>query len=404
MELFMPFLNILCLANWYLPVIGFGTFVLSAALLIRGHYRGSTKLDRMLRPSTKRYPRQDLIPVFPNGWIPVLESSELGKEDVKRIELLGLELVAFRTRDGVACVADAYCPHLGAHLGAVGRVVGDCIECPFHGWRFSGTTGACTHAPFAPKVPEFVKLKKFEVHEVLGFVFVWHHAEGEEPSWRIEDIPQITNGDWKPFCRFDDRVSCHIRDIVENACDMAHVKHLHKPNSFLSPDTFLRSGGESLWARFTMNHWTFKTRMEAHMCVNEFDAQMSILGKRWPVFRTTAKTQNIGPALMLEHAPSKFGTAWVVMAILPEEPLQMRVIQRLHFEPDASWFFRYFLSKVQHSQFRRDMLIMNTKTLIERPPLQPIDMKILEFRKWFSQFLSENSPTWQTVRERTLQW
>ncbi|XP_040066097.1 cholesterol 7-desaturase nvd-like [Ixodes scapularis] len=247
-----------------------------------------------------------------------------------------LELVAFRTRDGVACVADAYCPHLGAHLGAVGRVVGDCIECPYHGWRFSGTTGACTHAPFAPKVPEFVKLKKWEVHEVLGFVFVWHHAEGEEPSWRIEDIPQITKGDWKLFFRHEHRVS--------------------------------------------------------------------ILGKRWPVLRTIAETQNIGPALILEHARSKFGTARVVIAILPEEPLQMRVIQRMHFEPDAWWFFRYFLSKAHISQFRRDISIMNTKTLIEHPPLQPIDMKILEFRKWFSQFLSENSPTWQTVRERTLQW
>ncbi|CAN7990896.1 unnamed protein product, partial [Ixodes pacificus] len=262
----------------------------------------------------------------------------------------GLELVAFRTRDGVAHVADAYCPHLGAHLGAVGRVVGDCIECPFHGWRFSGTTGACTHAPFAPKVPEFVKLKKWEVHEVLGFVFVWHHAEGEEPSWRIEDTPQITNGDWKLFCRFDDRISCHIRDIIENGFDAAHAKHLHKPNAFLSPDTFLRSGGESLWARFTMNHWTAKNTIEAHRCVIEFDAQVSILNKQWPVFRTIVKAQMIGPALVLEHAQSKFGTAWVVMAILPEEPLQMRVIQRMHFEPNASWLFRYFLSKAHLSQ------------------------------------------------------
>ncbi|KAM7304772.1 cholesterol 7-desaturase nvd [Ixodes scapularis] len=359
---------------------------------------------RLLGLSTKRYPRQDLIPVFPNGWIPVLESSELGKEDVKRIDLLGLELVAFRTRDGVACVADAYCPHLGAHLGAVGRVVGDCIECPYHGWRFSGTTGACTHAPFAPKVPEYVTLKKWEVHEVLGFVFVWHHAEGEEPSWRIEDIPQITKGDWKLFFRYEDRVSCHIHDLIENAFDTAHVKHLHKPNSLLSPNAFIQSGGDTLWARFTMNHWTVKNRIEAHRCINEFDAQVSILGKRWPVLRTIAETQNIGPALIVEHARSKFGTARAVIAILPEEPLQMRVIQRMHFEPDAWWFFRYFLSKAHISQFRRDISIMNTKTLIEHPPLQPMDMKILEFRKWFSQFLSENSPTWQTVRERTLQW
>ncbi|KAM7304771.1 cholesterol 7-desaturase nvd [Ixodes scapularis] len=202
----------------------------------------------------------------------------------------------------------------------------------------------------AEQVPEVVKLKKWEVHEVLGFVFVWHHAEGEEPSWRIEDIPQITKGDWKLFFRHEHRVSCHIHDLIENAFDTAHVKHLHKPNSLLSPTTFFRSGGDSLWARFTMNHWTVKNRIEAHRCVNEFDAQVSILGKRWPVLRTIAETQNIGPALILQHARSKFGIARVVIAILPEEPLQMRVIQRMHFEPDAWWFFRYFLSKAHISQ------------------------------------------------------
>lgn len=63
----------------------------------------------------------------------------------------GEELVAFRTEDGVANVTDAYCPHLGAHLGIMGRVVGDCIECPFHGWRFKGKDGSCSHVPYAAK-------------------------------------------------------------------------------------------------------------------------------------------------------------------------------------------------------------------------------------------------------------
>ena len=31
---------------------------------------------------------------------------------------------------------DAYCPHLGAHLGHGGIINGECIECPFHAWRW----------------------------------------------------------------------------------------------------------------------------------------------------------------------------------------------------------------------------------------------------------------------------
>src|SRR5689334_23634300 len=39
-----------------------------------------------------------------------------------------------------------YCPHLGAHLGIGGTVVGDSIKCPFHAWRFGGD-GACVDVP-----------------------------------------------------------------------------------------------------------------------------------------------------------------------------------------------------------------------------------------------------------------
>ena len=46
---------------------------------------------------------------------------------------------------------DAYCPHMGANLGAGGQVKGDCIECPFHGWQFRGEDGQCVHIPYVDK-------------------------------------------------------------------------------------------------------------------------------------------------------------------------------------------------------------------------------------------------------------
>ena len=49
-------------------------------------------------------------------------------------------------------IVDAYCPHLGANLGVGGRVHGNCIECPFHGWQFDGESGQCVKIPYADKV------------------------------------------------------------------------------------------------------------------------------------------------------------------------------------------------------------------------------------------------------------
>ena len=68
-----------------------------------------------------------------------------------KLYISGLNLAVFRGDTGDAHIVDAYCPHMGANLGVGGRVEGDCIECPFHGWKFRGYDGQCTEIPYAEK-------------------------------------------------------------------------------------------------------------------------------------------------------------------------------------------------------------------------------------------------------------
>ena len=43
-------------------------------------------------------------------------------------QFMDREIVVFRTESGTVCAAEAYCPHLGAHLGHGGEVCGeDCV-------------------------------------------------------------------------------------------------------------------------------------------------------------------------------------------------------------------------------------------------------------------------------------
>ena len=80
---------------------------------------------------------------MPNGWFAVEWSRELREGDVKPLHYFGEELVLFRTRSGQARVLDAFCAHLGAHLGHGGRVMGETLRCPFHGWQYDGASGRC---------------------------------------------------------------------------------------------------------------------------------------------------------------------------------------------------------------------------------------------------------------------
>ena len=72
---------------------------------------------------------QDHTPLpIPNGWFAVAWSRELVAGEATRIRYFDHEMVLFRTRSGAAKVLDAYCAHLGAHLGEGGRVMGESIR------------------------------------------------------------------------------------------------------------------------------------------------------------------------------------------------------------------------------------------------------------------------------------
>lgn len=62
-----------------------------------------------------------------------------------------------------------------------------------------------------------------------GLVFVWHHAEGEAPSWQPQPVAQVEDGSWSFVGRNEFLVSCHIQEIPENGADVAHLNAVHGP-------------------------------------------------------------------------------------------------------------------------------------------------------------------------------
>ena len=137
---------------------------------------------------------------------------------------LGRDLVLFRGEDGVARVFDAYCPHMGAHLGIGGRVCGDGIVCPFHGWRFDGQ-GQLVEVPGSARAPR-AGAKAWLVCERNGRIFVWHHADGLPPSYEVigyrPDESEWTA--WRSNCY---RVRVHVQDLTENIIDRSHFSSVH---------------------------------------------------------------------------------------------------------------------------------------------------------------------------------
>ena len=84
------------------------------------------------------------------GWFMVGWSPEFPVGEVRPLHYFGEDLVAYRDESGELHVLEAHCKHLGAHIGHGGTVVGDCVQCPFHGWRW-GPDG--TNSIWWPRLP-----------------------------------------------------------------------------------------------------------------------------------------------------------------------------------------------------------------------------------------------------------
>lgn len=164
----------------------------------------------------------NIPPVYPNGWYKILDSNELKPGEVKYVEALSEHLAVFRGVNGVIGVLDAFCPHLGGNLGD-GKVVGDCLQCPFHEWTFR-KDGSCSRVPYATIEPSFVTnktsvVRSWPVIEANGMICLYYHAEKESPSFDI-----VSSGpDFSGFSfhgKSSHIVRAHIQDIAENGADV----------------------------------------------------------------------------------------------------------------------------------------------------------------------------------------
>ncbi|KAI8852777.1 hypothetical protein BC829DRAFT_383778 [Chytridium lagenaria] len=188
-------------------------------------------------------------PPYPNGWYRLLSGDEVGKGEMRLVNALGREFVVFRGEDGSVGVLNAICPHLGANMGIGGKVVGNAVECPFHGWQFD-QTGKCVAIPYASSIPEIAKTKTWPVREVAGLVCIYFDAEGREPLYEPRPFP--LEGKMRYLVATKTAtLAMHIQDFAENAADWMHFGKVHTRLSLPILDRFLYVKHRNRWAPST---------------------------------------------------------------------------------------------------------------------------------------------------------
>ena len=173
---------------------------------------------------------------YPRGWFAVAQSCEVGRAPFN-VHYFGQDMVLYRGESGRVAMLDAYCPHMGTHLGmsttsatvtAESHMEGDNIRCPFHAWRF-GPDGVCNQIPYHDgPIPFAAKVRSWAVAERYGIIFCWHDAEGLAPDFGLPEFPEWDDPTWVRWQRLDHLADLnHPIEVFDNMSDIAHLQYLH---------------------------------------------------------------------------------------------------------------------------------------------------------------------------------
>lgn len=167
---------------------------------------------------------------FPVGWYPLMLSDELAIGEVKPLRYFGQDLAIWRGEDGEVRMIEAYCAHLGAHLGHGGKVHGNLLECPFHAWRYDGNEGVVKEIPYSKVIPPQVKRKckdTWPMDEKNRMIWTWYHPQGGAPAYEVVKIPEATAPEWSDFYECTWTIYGSIQNMAENGVDFPHFTYIH---------------------------------------------------------------------------------------------------------------------------------------------------------------------------------
>jgi phenylpropionate dioxygenase-like ring-hydroxylating dioxygenase large terminal subunit len=159
-------------------------------------------------------------------WQPAALVEELAEpRPIKRVRLLGEDLVLFRDPAGRYGLLQRHCAHRGADL-AFARWEDGGLRCPFHGWLYDAT-GACLQQPTEPTGSTFhrkIRQPAYRCEERSGIVWAFM-GDGEPPEFPGFDC--FIAPDTHIFA-FKGLWSCNWLQATEVGIDPAHASFLHR--------------------------------------------------------------------------------------------------------------------------------------------------------------------------------
>ncbi len=331
------------------------------------------------------YKRLPLKP-FPNGWYVLAESKELAPKQILTRRFVGKDVVIFRTESGAVAISEAYCPHMGGHLGHGGVVEGENIKCPFHHFCFDNT-GTCTATGYGTKPSSKLRLPMLHSLERNGFILAWYDEKNNAPDF---DIPFVDPNGYTEVATTDFLLTSHPQETTENSVDIGHFSIVH---GYSGVDTLreMDTRGRYLNAKYVMHRQAdflgkkevFRTEFEVHVhglgysFVETYVPTYDMYTRQYVLSTPTDHGKvNLKIGMSIKHLDDP-GKILFLLKLFPKKMITNLILKTA---------FKGYCQDVG-----QDFKIWENKIYIDPPLLAKGDGPVAQYRMWASQFYYEDS-------------
>jgi len=159
-----------------------------------------------------------------DAWYVAAWDHEIGRHEMLRRVLLDEPVAFYRRLDGTAVALEDRCCHRQAPLSK-GRLVGDDVQCPYHGLVFD-PSGACVRVPGQASVPPGAGVRSYPVVERYHWIWVWMGDSAKADPGLIEDFHWMDDPGWRARGEYL-RLEGNYVLLVENLLDLSHLTFVH---------------------------------------------------------------------------------------------------------------------------------------------------------------------------------
>lgn len=178
--------------------------------------------SRHLVPQARSFSASDWD-ILARFWHPVIRATDVGERPAT-VTLLDLELVVYRTPDGLRVARDV-CPHRGAPLHQAQLVDGQLV-CTYHGLHF-GSDGRCTLVPAHPASRPSGRMAMTMFPAVERYGLVWTCLSPDGPSAEIPPFPHWDDPGYQNISPASIDMATSAGRQIEGFIDVAHFAWVH---------------------------------------------------------------------------------------------------------------------------------------------------------------------------------